>query len=79
MVEEIIEDNFLVCLNDGSGTRFNIRDQSKSCIDLTLVSANIAVKCQWKVLDQSTIGSDHYPIISTVGVEVHRDMVFEQQ
>lgn len=43
------------------------------------MTAIIAVKCQWKVLDQSTIGSDHYPIISTVGVEVQRDMVFEQQ
>lgn len=43
------------------------------------MSAIIAVKCHWKALDQSTIGSDHYPIISTVGVEVQRDMVFEQQ
>ncbi len=41
--------------------------------------AIIAVICQWKVLDQLTIESDHYPIIITVGVEVQRDVLFEQQ
>lgn len=43
------------------------------------MSAIITDKFKWKVLDQSTTGSDHYPIISTVGAEVQRDMVFEQQ
>ncbi len=43
------------------------------------MSAIIAVICQWKVLDQLTIESDHYPIIITVGVEVQWDMLFEQQ
>lgn len=79
VVEEYMEDKFLVCLNDGSGTRFNIRDLSKSCLDLTIVSAIIAVKCQWEILDHSTIGSDHYPISCTVGLEMQRCVVTIQQ
>lgn len=74
-----MKDNFLVCLNDGSGTRFNIRDLSKSCLDLTIVSAIIAVKCQWEILDHSTSGSNHYPISCTVGLEIQRCVVTIQQ
>lgn len=34
----------------------------KSIPDLTLVSYNIASKCEWKVYKEGTIGSDHYPL-----------------
>ncbi len=36
-VEEFMEEQALVCFNDGKGTRFNIRDSSTSCLDLTIV------------------------------------------
>lgn len=78
VVEEYMEDNLLVCLNDGSGTRFDIRKQIISCVDLTMVSASIAVKCQWEVLEKSSTGSDHFPIICTVGLEMQRSMMIKQ-
>jgi len=63
-------DNLLVCLNDGSGTRFDIRKQ---------VSTSIAVKLQWEVLEQSSFGSDHFPIFCSVGLEMQRNMMIKQQ
>lgn len=50
----------LVCLNDGSGTRINFRDNTESEIDLTLVSNSLAGVCLWQV--KTTIGSDHSPV-----------------
>ncbi|MGL4646262.1 MAG: hypothetical protein ACRCVL_03935, partial [Cetobacterium sp.] len=70
VVEEFMEEHALVCLNNGKGTRFNIRDSSMSCIDLTIVSGPIALECKWEVLEQSTLGSDHYPILCSVGLEI---------
>ncbi len=78
VVEEYMEDNLLVCLNDGSGTRFDVRKQIKSCVDLTVVSASIAVKCHWEVLEQSSVGSDHFPIFCKVGLEMQRSMMIKQ-
>lgn len=78
VVEDYMEDNSLVCLNDGRGTRFNIRKQVKSCLDLTIVSAAISVKCQWEVIEQSTVGSDHFPIICTIGLEMQRSILIKQ-
>ncbi len=77
VVEEYMEDNLLVCLNDGSGTRFDVRKQIKSCVDLTIVSTSIAVKWQWEMLEQSSVGSDHFPIFCTVGLEMQRSMMIK--
>lgn len=72
VVEEFMEEYALVCLNNGKGTRFNIRDSSMSCIDLTIVSGTIALECKWEVLEQSTLGSDHFPILCNVGLEIYQ-------
>ena len=40
----------------------------ESSIDLTLVSAQLATTAKWDVIQDSTVGSDHYPIICEVGV-----------
>lgn len=37
VVEEFIEDNGLVCINSGKGTRYNSANNTESVIDLTLV------------------------------------------
>lgn len=71
---KFIEDNGLVCLNNGRGTRVNINS-----LDLTVVSGTIAAKCQWEVLDQSTIGSDHYPILCKAGFEIQKNEISVQQ
>lgn len=63
----------LICLNDGSTTRVDISRGTESAIDLTIVSRNIADRCEWEVLAGNMIDSDHLPIMVLVGVEVHKD------
>lgn len=70
VIEEIMDNNNLVCLNDGSGTRYNSRTGTESAIDLTLVSDTLAGVCTWEVIRDTTVGSDHYPIKIEVGVSL---------
>lgn len=72
VVAEFMEEQPLVCLNDGKGTRFNIRDSSTSCLALTIVPGALALECKWDILDHSTIGSDHFLIISAVRMEFYQ-------
>jgi len=60
----------LVCINDGRFTRVDLSQGKYSMLDLTLVSESLAGKCDWKVLNQSTVGSDHFPISSTIGLDI---------
>lgn len=68
IIEQFMEERTLVCLNTGEGTRYNIIDNTVSCLDLTFVSNEIPNICEWKVLSESTIGSDHFPIICQLNV-----------
>lgn len=68
VTEEIMEIKNLVCLNDGYGTRINVKNNSESAIDLTLVSETMAGNCNWESIRDTTKGSDHYPIKIEVGV-----------
>ena len=54
----------LTFLNTGSGTRLN-RDGSYSHIDVALASANLSLKCEWKIIDEDEWGSDHLPTLVT--------------
>ncbi|XP_041926491.1 uncharacterized protein LOC121690144 [Alosa sapidissima] len=67
-VEEMINDQMLVCLNNGYGTRLNIYKNEMSCIDLTLVDKNIASRCEWTVDESTSIGSDHFPITCQIDI-----------
>lgn len=58
IIEELIKIKNLVCLND------------ELAIDLTLVSERVAGRYNWKVIKQTTIGSDHYPIMTEVGMSL---------
>lgn len=62
----------MVCTNDGNGTRYSSSHNTESVIDLTIIST-IAGISTWEVLNQSTVGSDHYPIITRIGEETHHD------
>ncbi|KAK6319346.1 hypothetical protein J4Q44_G00105570 [Coregonus suidteri] len=66
-MENLIERKDLVCLNDGRGTRIDVATGKESALDLTLVSSAMAGICEWEVWEESTVGSDHYPIVCTVG------------
>lgn len=73
VVEDVIMDRMLVCVNDGSGTRLNILKNEASCIDLTLVDRRLAYRCQWCTDQTTTIGSDHFPIWCKMDVEIRTE------
>lgn len=63
VIEEILDEKELVCLNDGTCTRVHVARGSESAIDLTIATQAIADRCNWEVQSESTVGSDHYPIV----------------
>uniref|UniRef100_A0A8C2BUC3 Reverse transcriptase domain-containing protein n=1 Tax=Cyprinus carpio TaxID=7962 RepID=A0A8C2BUC3_CYPCA len=65
-IEEFMDDNKLICLNDGRCTRFDAYHGTESALDLTIVSDQIAGVSQWEV-KESFLGSDHYVIWLSVG------------
>lgn len=68
VVEELIEERSLSCLNDGRG---NVTRNSVSCIDLTLVSVNMSNLCEWNVKNNTNIGSDHFPILCSMNFDMY--------
>ena len=49
VIEELLDRLGFVCLNDGSGTRFNSSTGISAGLDLTLVSNELARVCVWEV------------------------------
>lgn len=70
VVEELMDEKSLVVLNGGSGTRMNVHNGNETAVDLTLESEAIAGICMWRVDQETTIGSDHYPIVIELGLNV---------
>lgn len=70
IIEDMLDWGELVCINDGSYTRVNLSQCKYSVLDLTIVSENVARRCDWKVLNENNIGSDHFPVCSTIGVDL---------
>ena len=48
MIEKIVDDYNLLCLNDKEETYYRVHDGCKSTIDLTLVSNVLAPELTWK-------------------------------
>ena len=61
LVEEFLLERNLVLLNDGEGTRIDPHSGKRSCLDLTLISPNLAAKSSWEATTQN-LGSDHFVI-----------------
>lgn len=59
---EFIRENNLIILNNGSYTKYTKNYESKSAIDLTICSWELAEKFHWEV-DNDNRGSDHFPIL----------------
>lgn len=72
IVESFMEEQGLVCLNDGTSTRIDVVRGTDSALDLTIVSRALAHKCNWQVHTDCSIGSDHFPITTRVELEVVR-------
>ncbi len=75
IIEDMTDWRGLVCINDGMYTRVDLSWGIYSMLDLTLVSESLAGKCDWKVINQSTVGSDHFPISSTIGLDIAQTVV----
>ena len=61
IIEDLIDNNDVTLLNDGSPTRHDVHHNSSSAIDLTLCSPSLRLDYQWSV-DEDCHGSDHYPL-----------------
>ena len=61
IIEDIIQNNNVVPLNDGTMTYQNIYFNSYSAIDLSICSSDIALDFDWSVSEYLN-GSDHFPI-----------------
>lgn len=46
---------------EGNGTRMDVERNTTISIVLTLVNAHLTKSSEWKVLNISTVGSDHFP------------------
>jgi hypothetical protein len=64
-VLDFIAKHDLILLNDGSVTRIGNINQQHSAINLTIVSSNIGIDCDW-ITYQDAMGSDHIPILTTI-------------
>ena len=67
VVEDLLDNTNLVIMNDGSATRYDVNTLKMSCLDLTLVSPVLARVGEWKVLEEASMGSDHFPILCKFG------------
>lgn len=65
MIEELLDRGNLIMLNDNTPTRFDIDINKTSCLDLTFATPALARIAEWKVLNKDSIGSDHFPVVST--------------
>lgn len=70
VIEDLMEERDLVCMNDGRGTRINITTGTESVLDITLVSNTLAGVSNGGVWTASAVGSDHYPVLCSVGERV---------
>src|SRR5207244_10285340 len=62
ILANFIEENDLVCLNTGEGTRLN-NNGSLSHLDISLCNSELSSKFTWEVMSNSW-GSDHYPTMT---------------
>jgi len=62
IIEIFMDDNQLVCLNDGRGTRYDVAHGVESAIDLNFVTQQLAATCIWDVRSENATASYHYPI-----------------
>ena len=61
IIEELLDNNDVTLMNDGSPTRHDIFHNSDSVIDLTICSPSLTLDYQWSV-DENNHGSDHWPV-----------------
>ena len=61
IIDQLVTDNDVILMNDGSPTRYDVFFNSYSAIDLTICSTAVGLDYQWSV-EEDAHGSDHFPI-----------------
>ena len=61
LIEQLLDDNDIVLMNNGSPTRYDVYHNTSSAIDLSICSSELVLDYQWSV-DRHLYGSDHWPI-----------------
>ena len=64
-----LDESEFICLNSGKPTLVNRPDNSPSILDLTFVSPRLFAISNHDVWDDA-LGSDHYPVVTRLGVRV---------
>ena len=62
LFEQLLDNNDIVLMNDGSPTRFDVYHNSSSAIDLSICSSALRLEYDWSVTKHLR-GSDHWPIM----------------
>lgn len=65
LLGQFIEDKDLVIMNNGGGTRLDPRTLRLSNLDLIFCTKTLAPKFNFEIYYESSIGSDHYPLLLT--------------
>ena len=65
LLETLLDDCDLSCINTGEGTYEKQQGRGLSHLDLTFVSRRLAARASWAVI-QDTLGSDHLPVRTTL-------------
>ncbi|XP_050302810.1 uncharacterized protein LOC126740720 [Anthonomus grandis grandis] len=60
IINDFVFENELVIMNDGSRTRFQLAEDLSSAVDLTMISANLALQANWYTT-MDCGNSDHFP------------------
>lgn len=70
MIEDLVDNNNLVCLNDGRGIRVNMLAGTELASDITLMPSSLANVSDLDVWTATTVGSNHYSVSCSVGGRV---------
>ena len=62
IIEELLDNNDITLMNDGSPTRHDVFHNTDSAIDLSICTSSLRLDYQWSVKEDRH-GSDHWPIL----------------
>ncbi|CAH2095325.1 unnamed protein product [Euphydryas editha] len=64
-----IDEHNLIILNNGQFTTVGTHLWKQNALDLTIVSSSLALRCDWCVFTEDSLGSYHLPTITNISFE----------
>ena len=62
-----------MCINNGEGIQYNSTQNTEAALDLTFLSSATAGVSAWSVLNHTTVGRNHYPVVTKIGSKIYYD------